>query len=67
MKFFHLADLHLGIRVCEFSLLEDQGYLLREVLAAAEEESPDAVLLAGDIYDSPTPPAEAVRLFDAFV
>ncbi len=67
MKFFHLADLHLGIRVCEFSLLEDQAYLLEGVLEEAKKQKPDAVLLAGDLYDRLTPPVEAVRLFGRFV
>lgn len=67
MKFFHLADLHLGIRVCEFSLLEDQAFVLDAVLGEAERQAPDAVLLAGDIYDTLTPPADAVRLLDRFV
>ena len=64
MKLFHLSDLHLGKRVYDFSMLEDQEYILRQILRAADAEQPDAVLLAGDIYDKPVPPAEAVRLFD---
>ena len=67
MKFFHLADLHLGIRVCEFSLLEDQAYLLEGILEEAKKQKPDAVLLTGDLYDRLTPPVEAVRLFGRFV
>ena len=67
MKLFHLSDLHLGKRVYDFSMLEDQEYILRQILRAADAEQPDAVLLAGDIYDKPVPPAEAVRLFDDFL
>ncbi|HXK78390.1 MAG TPA: exonuclease subunit SbcD, partial [Oscillospiraceae bacterium] len=67
MKFFHLADLHIGKRLNEFSLLEDQQAILAEILAYADEERPDAVLIAGDVYDRPVPPAEAVSVFDAFV
>ena len=67
MKLIHLSDLHLGKRVNGFSLLEDQTYILTEILRIIDEERPEAVLLAGDIYDKPVPPAEAVRLFDEFL
>ena len=67
MKLMHLADLHLGKRLNEMSLLEDQSYILQEILAMAAREKPDCVLLAGDIYDKLVPPAEAVTLFDDFL
>lgn len=67
MKLIHLSDLHLGKRVNEFSMLEDQKYILQECLDIIDEEKPDAVILAGDIYDKPVPPAEAVTLFDGFL
>ena len=67
MKFIHLSDLHLGIRVNEFSLIEDQEYILAEILKIIESESPDAVIIAGDIYDKPVPTLEAVTLFDDFL
>lgn len=67
MKFFHLSDLHLGRRMYEFSLMEDQTYILDEILRLTDKESPDAVLLAGDIYDRVVPSAEAVELFDRFL
>ena len=67
MKFIHLSDLHLGKRVNEFSMLEDQAYILQQILKITEEERPDAVLIAGDIYDKSVPPAEAVQLFDDFL
>lgn len=67
MKFFHLSDLHLGKRVNGFSMLEDQKYILDQILALAEDERPDAVLIAGDLYDKPVPPAESVSLLDAFL
>ena len=67
MKFFHLSDLHLGRRMYEFSLMEDQTYVLDEILRLTDKESPDAVLLAGDIYDRAVPSAEAVELFDRFL
>lgn len=67
MKLFHLSDLHLGKRVNEFSMLEDQEYILMKIINIIDEETPDAVLIAGDIYDKPVPPAEAVGLFDDFL
>ena len=62
MRFLHLSDLHLGKRVCEFSMLEDQQYILEQILTLLDETPVDGVLLAGDLYDKPVPPAEAVRL-----
>ena len=67
MKFLHLADLHLGKRLNEFSLLEDQDYILRQILSIIEKRQPDAVVIAGDIYDRPIPMPEAVVLFDRFL
>ena len=67
MKFIHLADLHLGKRVNEFSMLEDQEYILRQILGIIDDEGPDGVIIAGDVYDKSVPPAEAVRLFDDFL
>lgn len=67
MKFIHLSDLHIGKRVNEFSLLEDQKYILAKILETAEVEAADGVILAGDLYDKPVPPAEAVRVLDAFL
>lgn len=67
MKMMHLSDLHLGKRVHEFSMLEDQRYILRQILARVEKERPDAVVIAGDVYDKTVPPAEAVQLFDEFL
>ena len=67
MKLLHLSDLHLGKRVKDFSMLEDQQYILAEILRIAGEEAPDAVLIAGDVYDKSVPPAEAVELFDDFL
>lgn len=67
MKFFHLADLHLGKRVNGFSMLEDQAYILRQVLTLLDYERPDGVLIAGDVYDKPVPPTEAVELLDWFL
>ena len=67
MKLLHLSDLHLGKRVNEFSMLEDQKYILSEIIQIVEKEAPDAVLIAGDVYDKSVPPAEAVELFDDFL
>ncbi len=67
MRFLHLSDLHLGKRVCEFSMLDDQRYILEQVLSLLDARPVDGVLLAGDLYDKPVPPAEAVRLLDWFL
>ena len=67
MKFIHLSDLHLGKRVNEFSMLEDQQYILTEILRIADAEKPDGVLIAGDVYDKSVPSAEAVALLDDFL
>ena len=67
MKLMHLSDLHLGKRLNEFSLLEDQTYILLKILNVVDEEQPDAVLIAGDVYDKSVPSAEAVELFDDFL
>ena len=66
MKLLHLSDLHIGKRVNEFSMLEDQRYILDTLRGLAIEEKVDGVLLAGDLYDKPVPPAEAVSLLDEF-
>ena len=67
MKLIHLSDLHIGKRVNEFSMLEDQSYILSQILAVIEKEQPDCVIVAGDIYDKPVPSAEAVQIFDEFL
>lgn len=67
MKLIHLSDLHLGKRVNEFSMLEDQRHILSQITAMVEAERPDAVLIAGDVFDKPTPSAEAVTLLDSFL
>lgn len=67
MKMIHLSDLHLGKRVHEFSMLEEQSGILQQIMNIIDDEKPDAVLIAGDIYDKPVPPVEAVELFDDFV
>ena len=67
MKFIHLSDLHIGKRVNEFSMYEDQEYILSEIIKIIDSEKPDAVLIAGDVYDKSIPPSEAVTLFDRFL
>ena len=67
MKLIHLSDLHLGKRVNEYSMLEDQAYILKRILAVVAEEKPEGVIIAGDVYDKSVPPAEAVSLFDEFL
>lgn len=67
MKLVHLSDLHLGKRVNEFSMLEDQQFILTEILQIIDRERPDGVLIAGDVYDKSVPSAEAVALLDDFL
>ena len=67
MKLIHLSDLHLGKRVNEVSMIEDQAYILQQVLRIIKEEKAHAVMLCGDIYDKSVPSAEAVTLFDEFL
>lgn len=67
MKFAHLSDLHLGKRLHQFSLVEDQKYILNQIVQIIREEEADGVILAGDIYDKMYPSAEAVALFDYFM
>ena len=67
MKLIHLSDLHIGKRVNEISMLDEQAYILQQVLRIMEEAQADAVLIAGDVYDKSVPSAEAVTLFDEFL
>lgn len=67
MKFIHLADLHLGKRVLEYSMTGEQSHILGEILRVIGEERPDAVLIAGDVYDKSIPSVEAVEMFDGFL
>ncbi|MBO5976327.1 MAG: exonuclease SbcCD subunit D [Oscillospiraceae bacterium] len=67
MKLIHLSDLHLGKRVNEVSMIEDQEYILHQIIRIIKDENADAVLLSGDIYDKSVPSAEAVTLFDEFL
>ena len=67
MKILHTSDLHIGKRVKEFSMLDEQKFILDQILSIASAEQPDAIILAGDIYDKSVPSAEAVSLFDDFL
>lgn len=67
MKFLHLSDLHLGKRVNEFSMIEDQKYILKQIIQIVKEEEPDGILIAGDVYDKSVPSVEAVNLFNDFL
>lgn len=67
MRFFHLADLHIGKKVNGYSMVDDQRVILKQVTDLIAQEKPDALILAGDIYDRRNPPIEAVSLFDDFV
>ena len=67
MRLIHLSDLHIGKRVNEFSMLEDQEYILKEILGIIDDEQPDGVIIAGDVYDKSVPSEEAVKLLDSFL
>ncbi|MBQ5708649.1 MAG: exonuclease SbcCD subunit D, partial [Anaerotignum sp.] len=67
MKLFHISDLHLGKRVYEFSMLEEQKDLLEAILRSIDQEKPNLLLITGDVYDKPVPPTEAVKLLDWFL
>ena len=67
MKFFHLSDLHIGKQLHRYNLKEDQQVILKEVITYAKELRPDAIVIAGDIYDKSVPSAEAVNVFDEFL
>ena len=67
MKFLHLSDLHIGLKLINHDLKEDQEYIFEQIAAIAKEQNPDAVVIAGDIYDKAVPSAEAVEIFDGFL
>lgn len=67
MRFFHLSDLHIGLKLMNRDLKEDQEYIFRQIIRMAGQEKPDAVVIAGDIYDKAVPSAEAVEVFDRFM
>ena len=67
MKLFHISDLHLGKRLNEFSLIDDQKYILDQILKLSDELKPDGIIIAGDIYDRAAPSAEAINLFSSFL
>lgn len=67
MKLIHLSDLHIGKRIREYSMLEDQEYIFTEIVNIIDHEKPDGVIIAGDVYDKSVPSAEAVKLYDDFL
>lgn len=67
MKFFHLSDLHIGLKLSGRDFMEDQEYILKQIVERAKEEEPDGVVIAGDIYDKAVPSAEAATVFDHFI
>lgn len=67
MKLFHLSDLHIGKQLHRYNMGAEQREILKQIVALAKTEKPEAVLIAGDIYDSPVPSAEAVSIFDEFL
>ncbi|MBE6878250.1 MAG: exonuclease SbcCD subunit D [Ruminococcaceae bacterium] len=67
MKFIHLSDLHIGKRVNEFSMIEDQKYIFNQIYEIIDRVQPDGIIIAGDVYDKTTPSEEAVRLLNEFI
>lgn len=67
MKIMHLSDLHIGKKVNEYSMLQDQIYILKEILQIIDDEKVETVIIAGDVYDRSLPPNEALGLFDEFL
>lgn len=67
MKLIHMSDLHIGKRLNDFSLIDDQKYILKEIVKIIDEEKPDGILIAGDVYDKSVPSAEAVEVLDDFL
>lgn len=67
MKLFHLSDLHIGLKLFNRDLYEDQSYILEQIVTIAQRERPDAIVIAGDIYDKAIPSAEAAQVFDRFI
>lgn len=67
MKLLHLSDLHLGLRLYDCSMNEDQEYILKKILSVADDEGPDGVIIAGDVFDTSMPTVEALRIFDDFL
>lgn len=67
MKFFHLSDLHIGLKLQNRDLRQDQEYIFGKIAEYVQKEKPDAIVIAGDIYDKAVPSAEAVEVFDRFI
>ena len=67
MKFFHLSDLHIGLKLQNRDLRQDQEYIFGKIAEYVQKEKPDAIVIAGDIYDKAVPSAEAVEVFDSFI
>ena len=67
MRFIHLSDLHIGRQLHQYNLKEDQEHILGEVVEYAKMLRPDAIVIAGDVYDKSVPSAEAVGIFDCFL
>lgn len=67
MKLMHISDLHLGKKIFEYSMIEDQRYILKQILGIVDSEKTDGVIIAGDVYDKPVPTTEAVELLDDFL
>ena len=67
MRIMHLSDLHLGKRLHNFSMLQDQKYIMNQIIEIIDNQKPDCIVIAGDVYDKSVPPAEAVTIFNQFI
>ena len=67
MRFMHIADLHIGKKLNGISLIEDQRYILKQIIDLIKEENIDGLLIAGDVYQQAQPSNEAMMLFDEFL
>ena len=67
MRLFHLSDLHIGLKLMNRDLYEDQKYIIDQIIQLSKQEEPDGIMIAGDIYDKAVPSADAVELFDYFI
>lgn len=67
MRIFHLSDLHIGIRLYNYDLREEQEYIFNEIIEKMQEYKPDVIVIAGDIYDRAMPSGDAIEMFDRFI
>ena len=67
MRFFHISDLHIGLKLMNKDLSEDQSYILDEIVKEVRDKKPDAIVIAGDVYNNAVPSSDAIEIFDGFI